>query len=166
MQVNQLFICFTYMDILYTKILSLYFFIHQIHQSLRGPTIIPMCILYRTIILSCHCRRSSGIDNKTSLSQALYCTSVQVTLAQSWCQPTSSSPLINCGPTALSPQISLFSNPSMTGASLKIHHIQITLISFTLFIYFHWISASLLPSSPILLCHDEEWKIRSLTVNQ
>lgn len=32
--------------------------------------------------------------------------------------------------------ICLLSNPTMTGASLKIHHIQITLISFTLFIYF------------------------------
>lgn len=55
-------------------------------------------------------------------------------------------PLINSGTTALSllpsltaPQISLLSNPSMTGASLKMHRIQITLISFTLFIYFLWI---------------------------
>lgn len=53
-------------------------------------------------------------------------------------------------------QISLLSNPSMTGASLKIHHIQITLISFTLFIYFHWISAPAFLCYPILLCHDDE----------
>lgn len=81
------------------------------------------------------------------LSEPLYYTAVQVTLAQSWCQPTSTSPLINSTPPALSPlslfaafHISQLSNSSMTGASLKIHHIQITLISFTLFIYFHWFS--------------------------
>lgn len=62
-------------------------------------------------------------------------------------------------------QISLLSNPCMTGASLKIHHIQITLISFTLFIYFHRISAPTFPCSPIPLCHDEELK-QSLPLNQ
>lgn len=90
-----------------------------------------------------------------SLPEPLYCAAVQVTLAQSWCQLTSSSPWINSSPTALSPlppiaalQIRLLSNPCMTGASLKIHHIQITLISFTVFIYFHWIST---PTSFLLL---------------
>lgn len=70
------------------------------------------------------------------------CAALQVTLAQSRCQPTSSSPLINKPPACLvflppiaALQVRLLSNPSMTGASLKIDHIQITLISFSLFIY-------------------------------